>query len=301
MSRVREPSEQRFRSYIANVDRLPILSRELELELARRYREEADQDAANQLIEAHLRSVVKMARKYAGYGIPVSELVAEGNLGLIEAARRFEPERQLRFFTYARYWIRAYILAYVLRQWSIVDMGTSALQSKIFFRLQAEKARLDAELGDDARVDTTLADRFHTSEDHVRASLFRLRGRDTSLDAPLVTDGRTTFLDVLPDEAESQEQRASQAEMSHLVREAVSNLWPRLDDRERQIVHERLLPEDDDAAASLAQLGRRMGVTRERVRQIEVALKAKLRCEFQTLSGELTPDRPCGQPCPCAA
>ena len=301
MSRVREPSEQRFRSYIANVDRLPILSRELELELARRYREEADQDAANQLIEAHLRSVVKMARKYAGYGIPVSELVAEGNLGLIEAARRFEPERQLRFFTYARYWIRAYILAYVLRQWSIVDMGTSALQSKIFFRLQAEKARLDAELGDDARVDTTLADRFHTSEDHVRASLFRLRGRDTSLDAPLVTDGRTTFLDVLPDEAESQEQRASQAEMSHLVREAVANLWPRLDDRERQIVHERLLPEDDDSAASLAQLGRRMGVTRERVRQIEVALKAKLRCEFQTLSGELTPDRPCGQPCPCAA
>ncbi len=301
MSRVREPSEQRFRSYIANVNRLPILSRELELELARRYREEADQDAANQLIEAHLRSVVKMARKYAGYGIPVSELVAEGNLGLIEAARRFEPERQLRFFTYARYWIRAYILAYVLRQWSIVDMGTSALQSKIFFRLQAEKARLDAELGDDARVDTTLADRFHTSEDHVRASLFRLRGRDTSLDAPLVTDGRTTFLDVLPDEAESQEQRASQAEMSHLVREAVSNLWPRLDDRERQIVHERLLPEDDDSAASLAQLGRRMGVTRERVRQIEVALKAKLRCEFQTLSGELTPDRPCGQPCPCAA
>jgi RNA polymerase sigma-32 factor len=301
MSRVREPSEQRFRSYIANVDRLPILSRELELELARRYREEADQDAANQLIEAHLRSVVKMARKYAGYGIPVSELVAEGNLGLIEAARRFEPERQLRFFTYARYWIRAYILAYVLRQWSIVDMGTSALQSKIFFRLQAEKARLDAELGDDARVDTTLADRFHTSEDHVRASLFRLRGRDTSLDAPLVTDGRTTFLDVLPDEAESQEQRASQAEMSHLVREAVANLWPRLDDRERQIVHERLLPEDDDSAASLAQLGRRMGVTRERVRQIEVALKAKLRCEFKTLSGELTPDRPCGQPCPCAA
>ena len=301
MSRVREPSEQRFRSYVANVDRLPILSRELELELAHRYREQADQEAANKLIEAHLRSVVKMARKYAGYGIPVSELVAEGNLGLIEAARRFEPERNLRFFTYARYWIRAYILAYVLRQWSIVDMGTSALQSKIFFRLQAEKARLDAELGDEDRVDSTLADRFRTSEDHVRASLFRLRGRDTSLDAPLVADGRTTFLDVLPDDADSQEQRASQAEMTTLVREAVANLWPRLDDRERQIVEERLLPDDDDSAASLAQLGRRMGVTRERVRQIEVALKAKLRCEFRTLSGDLAPTRPCGETCACAA
>jgi RNA polymerase sigma-32 factor len=301
MSRVREPSEQRFRSYISNVDRLPILTRENELELAHRYREQGDQQAANQLIEAHLRSVVKMARKYAGYGIPVSELVAEGNLGLIEAARRFEPERNLRFFTYARYWIRAYILAYVLRQWSIVDMGTSALQSKIFFRLQAEKARLDAELGDDDRVDSTLADRFRTSEDHVRQSLFRLRGRDTSLDAPLITDGRTTFLDVLPDEAESQEQRASQAEQSSLVREAVANLWPKLDARERQIVHERLLPDDVDSAASLADLGRSMGVTRERVRQIEVGLKAKLRCEFRTLTGEQSSDRPCGDACPCAA
>lgn len=242
---------------------------------------------------------MKIARKYGGYGIPISELVAEGNLGLIEAVRRFEPERNLRFFTYARYWIRAYILAHVLRQWSIVDMGTSAAQSKIFFRLQAEKAKLDAELGDDDRVDQTLADKFHTSEDHVRASLHRLRGRDASLDAPLTADGQTTFLDVLRDDTANQEQRAADAEMAHLVREAVANLWPRLDQRERDIVTERLLP-DDDEGKSLADLGRAMGVTRERVRQIEVGLKAKLRCEVKTLTeGPIL--QPCGDVCPCAA
>lgn len=300
MPRLPTSTETGFRSYVAAIDRLPMLTRERELELARRFREHGDRDAANELIEAHLRSVVKIARKYGGYGIPVAELVAEGNLGLIEAARRFEPERNLRFFTYARYWVRAYVLAYVLRQWSIVDMGTSAQQSRIFFRLQAEKARLDAVLGDDERVDRTLADQFHVSEDHVRASLHRLRGRDASLDAPLVADGSTTFLDLLRDDAESQEQLAADAEMAQLVRSAVANLWPRLDDRERTIVHERLLPEGGDDAASLATLGRRMGVTRERVRQIEVGLKSKLRCEVSTLAGE-PQQAPCGQSCHCAA
>jgi RNA polymerase sigma-32 factor len=277
-----------------------MLSRELELELAKRFRDHGDRDAANQLIEAHLRSVVKIARKYSGYSIPVSELVAEGNLGLIEAARRFEPERNLRFITYARHWIRAYILALVLRQWSIVDMGTSAVQSKIFFRLQAEKAKLESELGDDDRIDQTLAERFHTSQDNVRTSLHRLRGRDASLDAPLTSESGTTFLDLLRDDSANQEQRAAEAEMAHLVREAVANLWPRLDARERDIVRERLLPEDDDGA-SLAALGRRMGVTRERVRQIEVGLKAKLRCEVRSLSGEPPVMQPCGDVCPCAA
>jgi RNA polymerase sigma-32 factor len=300
MSRAQEYSESSFRTYVSSIDRLPILSREREHELALRYRDHEDREAANELIEAHLRAVVKIARKYGGYGIPISELVAEGNLGLIEAVRRFEPERNLRFFTYARYWIRAYILAHVLRQWSIVDMGTSAAQSKIFFRLQAEKAKLEAELGDDESVDQTLADKFQTSEDHVRASLHRLRGRDASLDAPLGTEGSATFLDVLRDDSANAEERAADAEMAHLVREAVANLWPRLDQRERDIVTERLLPEDDEGV-SLADLGRRMGVTRERVRQIEVGLKAKLRCEVRTLTGEVPVAQPCGDVCPCAA
>src|SRR5688500_2694007 len=301
MPRIQENS-QSFRSYVASIDRLPILSREDEHELARRYKEQGDREAQSRLIEAHLRAVVRMARKYGGYNIPNSELVAEGNLGLIEAARRFEPERNLRFFTYARYWIRAYILALVLRQWSIVDMGTSAVQSKIFFRLQAEKAKLDAELGgDDDSIDSTLADKFHTSQDHVRASLHRLRGRDASLDAPLTADASVTFLDVLRDDEPNQEERAASAEMAHLVREAIANLWPRLDERERTIVEERLLPDGDDDGKSLADLGRRMGVTRERVRQIEVGVKQKLRCEVAQLGGAPSNDGRCGDVCACAA
>jgi RNA polymerase sigma-32 factor len=288
-----------FRAYQNQVDRLPVLEREDEIALARRYRE-GDRAAGDALVEAHLRSVVKIARKFSGYGIPVAELVGEGNLGLLEAVRRFEPERNLRFLTYARYWIRAYILAYVLKHWSIVDMGTNALQSKLFFRLQAEHARLEGELGEDASIDQRLAAHFGTSEEHVRLSLQRLRGRDASLDAPLSDEVGTTFLDMLKDDSESAETRTANAEMHNLIRVALAELWPSLDDREQRIVCERLLGGDD--GASLADLGRDLGVTRERVRQIEVALKAKLRARLTALlEGGARPATLSELGCPCAA
>lgn len=292
-------NEGSFRFYKSLVERLPVLDREDEIDLANRYRA-GDRAAGDALVEAHLRSVVKIARKFSGYGIPVAELVAEGNIGLLEAVRRFEPERNLRFLTYARYWVRAYILAYVLKHWSIVDMGTNALQSKLFFRLQAEHARLENELGEDGTIDARLAAKFNTSEDHVRASLQRLRSRDASLDAPLSDEVGTTFLDMLRDDSESAEDKAASAEMTAMMRVAISQLWPSLDAREQRIVCERLLGGDD--GASLADLGRELGVTRERVRQIEVQLKAKLRDKLNRLleggtrdvGGDLAG-------CPCAA
>jgi RNA polymerase sigma-32 factor len=270
-----------FRLYKSQVDRIPELEREDELDLARRYRA-GDRQAGDALVEAHLRSVVRIARKFSGYGIPVAELVGEGNIGLLEAVRRYEPERNLRFLTYARYWIRATILAYVLKHWSIVDMGTNALQSKLFFRLQAERSRLENELGgEDASIDAQLAATFNTSEDNVRASLQRLRGRDASLDAPLSDEVGTTFLDLLRDDGESAEVQTANAEMASFMRGAVADLWPTLDDREHRIVCERLLGGDD--GVSLADLGRELGVTRERVRQIEVSLKAKLKVRLTEL------------------
>jgi RNA polymerase sigma-32 factor len=292
-------NEGSFRRYKSQVDRIPELEREDELELARRYRA-GDAKAGDALVEAHLRSVVKIARKFSGYGIPVAELVGEGNVGLLEAVRRYEPERNLRFLTYARYWIRATILAYVLKHWSIVDMGTNAVQSKLFFRLQAERAKLENELGDDASIDEQLADKFHTSEDNVRVSLQRLRGRDASLDAPLSAEVGTTFLDLLRDDAESAEDKTANAEMASFMRGAVADLWPTLDDREHRIVCERLLGGDD--GVSLADLGRELGVTRERVRQIEVSLKAKLKTRLtELLDG--APRRAGSEMdrCPCAA
>jgi RNA polymerase sigma-32 factor len=295
----RHENEASFRSYTMQVDRLPQLEREDEIDLARRYRE-GDQAAGDALVEAHLRSVVRIARKFSGYGIPVAELVGEGNLGLLEAVRRFEPERNLRFLTYARYWIRAFILAYVLKHWSIVDMGTNSLQSKLFFRLQAEHARLEGELGEDESIDGKLAAKFGTSEEHVRASLQRLRGRDASLDAPLSSEVGTTFLDVLKDDGESAEDKTAAAEMASFVRVALADAWPSLDDRERRIVCGRLIGGDD--GASLADLGRELGVTRERVRQIEVGLKAKLRDRLDALlAAGPGARRPGAAPCPCAA
>ena len=273
--------EPGLRAYVTKVEREPFLDREQELELARQYRA-GDRAAGDALVRSHLRSVVKQARKYGGYGIHLSELIGEGTIGLLEALRRFEPERGLRFLTYARYWIRAYILAYVLKHWSIVDMGTTALQSKLFFRLQGEHARLANELGEGEDLAGRLAASFNTSTEQVQASLTRLASRDCSLDAPLSQDGAMTFLDTLTDHRVSQEESASSGERAALVHDAVSRVWPHLDARERLIVKQRLLAGSE--AASLAELGRELGVTRERVRQIESGVKARLRSELWALS-----------------
>jgi RNA polymerase sigma-32 factor len=272
--------EPGLRTYVSRVEREPVLDREQELELARRYRE-GDGEAGDALVRSHLRSVVRIARRYGGYGIHLSELIGEGTVGLLEALRRFEPERGLRFLTYARYWIRAYILAYVLKHWSIVDMGTTALQSKLFFRLQGEHARLQGELGEGEDLAERLAEAFDTSADRVRSSLTRLSSRDYSLDAPLMHDGATTFLDTLRDEGASQEERVASRERAALVHDALARAWPGLDERERLIVRERLLAATEPA--SLAALGRQLGLTRERVRQIESGVKAQLRTELTAM------------------
>jgi len=275
--------EPGLKSYVLSVERFPVLGREEELELARRWRDEDDRSAADKLVESHLRSVVKIANRYRGYGIYLSDLVAEGNLGLLEAVRRFEPERGLRFLTYARYWIRAYILAHILKHWSIVDLGTTALQSKMFFRLQAEHARLTLQLGEqDESIDRRLAEKFETSIDQVQTSLQRLRRRDTSLDVPVVPDSSISFIDLLRDEGADQEEVAATAESASLVLRAIDQVLPTLDRRERLILRERLMPRDDEPK-TLAALGRRLGVTRERVRQVEAGVKSKLRLAFLEL------------------
>lgn len=268
--------EPGFQAYVEAVERFPVLSREDELGLAQRWRAQGDRRAADALVQSHLRSVVKIAKKYRGYGIYLSDLVAEGNLGLLEAVDRFEPERGLRFFTYARHWVRAFILAHVLKHWSIVDLGTTALQSKMFFRLQAEHSRLMTSLGEgDESIEGRLADKFQTSREQVSANLQRLGRRDASLDAP-VLDGSITFVDTLQNEGIDQESQMASAELSSVVRAAVEEIRPTLDCRERMIMDERLLPADGDGT-TLAAIGRQLGLTRERVRQLEAGVKVKLR------------------------
>lgn len=265
-------------AYRSAIARYRSLDRATELELAWRYRRDGDQAAAQALVESHLQFVVKVVAQYRGYGMQLADLVEEGNLGLLEAVRRFEPARNLRFKTYAIYWIRAFVVEHLLREWSIVGGGTGALVSRTFFRLRRERARLESQLGEhDESIDATLARRFHTSEETIRAMTQRVGSRDTSLDAPSAGDG-PSMLEMLSDPLSDPEAEVAAAQRNALVRGVVNDALASFDARERLIVKTRLFVDDDEL--SLADLGRRLGVSRERVRQLEERTKSKLRNAF---------------------
>ena len=276
MARVDE--DDGFSAYLAAIQDIPPLDREVELRLARRWLRRKDVDAANQLVRAHLKFVVKIANGYRGYGLKVADLVEEGNIGLLEAVRRFDPSRNLRFMTYAAYWIRAYILAHVLKQWSLVGVGTGPMQSKLFFRMSRERAKITAALGgsaDESDVESMLAEKFGTSVERIRMMTGRLDGKDASLDVSAYREGAVTALEMLPDDvSEGPEQRAVRIERDDLVRRRVGGICRGLTSREKYILDHRLLT---DEAATLAEIGRKLGLSRERVRQLEERLKLKLR------------------------
>src|SRR5258706_6990544 len=267
-----------FHYYVSSIQKFAPLDRETEVKLARRWRRRGDTRAAHTLVKSHLRFVIKIANGYRGYGLAVADLVEEGNIGLLEAVRRFDPERGLRFMTYAAYWVRAYILAHVLKQWSLVGVGTGPLQSKLFFRMARERAKITAALGANAGesdVEAMLAARFHTTPERIRDMTGRLDGKDLSLDAAAFRDGSVSVLDMLPDEArEGQEDAAARAERDGMVRARVRSLERGLSTRERYILARRLLADEAD---TLADIGRHLSLSRERVRQLEERLKVKLR------------------------
>jgi alternative sigma factor RpoH len=268
--------EDGFAAYLDRIQRYPRLERHDELRLARRWKRRGDRAAADALVQSHLRDVVAIASHYKGYGFRLADLVEEGNIGLLEAVQRFDPARNLRFMTYAAYWVRAYILAHVLKQFSMVGVGTGPLQSKLFFRLARERARLSTQLGEsNDGIAGTLAARFRTTEDRVAQMAQRLDRRDTSLDAHVYVDGDTTLLDTLRDDTEGQEERTARAQRDAWVRATVATVWVTLDERERAIVAGRLLTDGDEA--TLAEIGQRFGLSRERVRQLETRVKSKLR------------------------
>jgi len=257
--------------------------RSAELRLARRYKRNNDAHAADLLVQSHLRDVVAIASQYRGYGFRLSDLVEEGNIGLLEAVRRFDPSRNLRFMTYAAYWVRAYILAHVLKQFSMVGVGTGPLQSKLFFRLARERARLSTQLGEnESSIVTSLAKQFGTSEARVLDMAQRLEKRDASLDAQIYMDGDATLLDTLRDDGQDQEEDALRSQRNAAVRTAVERIWTELDERERAIIVQRLLADGDEA--TLADLGKRFGLSRERVRQLESRVKMKLRRALQPIA-----------------
>lgn len=267
-----------FTAYLASIQKYEPLDRDEELRLARRWLRRKDREAADTLVRANLRFVVKIAMQYRGYGLRVSDLVEEGNIGLCEAVRRFDPSRNLRFMTYAAYWIRAYVLAHVLKQWSMVGVGTGPLQSKLFFRMARERARITTALGAEgtpSAVEERLAAKFGTSVERIRDMTGRLEAKDSSLDQAAWKDGAETQLDRLADErGEGQEESFERLQRESIVRARVSGISRTLSPRERYILSRRLLCDEQE---TLAEIGRHLNLSRERVRQIEDRLKLKLR------------------------
>ncbi len=273
MAREIDPALSR---YITAVHQYPKLTREEERALADQWVKNQDPKAAEALIRAHLRYVVAIALKYRRYGVPLSELIAEGNFGAVHALKKFEPERGHRFVTYAAYWIRAYVLGYVIRSWSLVGVGSGALRSKLFFKLRRERARIMSLLGDEERADEALAEKFGVTPTQIQLMLRRLETRDVSLDRQVFDDAPTSLVDTLASPDNDQETDMAQDERKTEVRRAVRLAVQDLDTRERYIVENRMMVDHEDEL-SLAEIGRRLGVSRERARQLEERAKKKLR------------------------
>ena len=277
--------------YIARVHAIPAMSREEEHDLAVRVRDQKDRDAGRRLLEANLRHVVSIALSYRRYGLRLAELIAEGNVGLTIALAKFDPDRGTRFVTYAAHWIRAFVLDYVIRGWSIVGVGSGPLRSKVFFRLRREKARILAATQDSQEVSKQLAVRFGTTPEKVVELAQRLEARDVSLDAPRFDDG-ASMVDGLPSSLPSQEEGLLDRERADNVSECVRAAVRELDPRERFIVEARMMA-DAPEELSLAEIGRRLGVSRERARQLEARARQKLR---QRLLGCRDEERPVTPP-----
>jgi RNA polymerase sigma-32 factor len=266
--------------YIEKVRQIPKLSREEEHELGVRALD-GDREAIDGLVQANLRYVVAVALQYRRYGIRLSDLIAEGNVGLMMAVRKFDPERGTRFVTYAGYWIRAYILDCVVRSASLVGAGSGALRSKVFFRLRRERAKVANLELDPTERNRMLAERFEVSPEKMERMLRRLDGKDVSLDQKVFDDSGVTMVDTLVSKGIDQETEAMDAERREVLSVRLSEAIETLDKRERFIVTERFLKGED---ISLAAIGRKLGVSRERARQLEARAKKKLRQRLSDLS-----------------
>jgi RNA polymerase sigma-32 factor len=280
MAREIDPALSR---YITMAQQIPQLTREEELELARRWAANEDQNAADRLVRAHLRYVVAIALKYRRYGLPLTELIAEGNFGVVHALKKFEPERGNRFVTYAAYWIRAYMLNYIIRSWSLVGVGSGALRSKMFFKLRRERVRITNLVGEGEHADELLAQKFNMTRPQVVKMVRRLEARDVSLDSKVFDDSMTSLVDTLVSPDRDQEESFASDQRREHLSDAVRCAVEGLDPRERYIVENRLMADGKDEL-SLAEIGRRLGVSRERARQLEARAKRKLRTRITEIS-----------------
>jgi RNA polymerase sigma-32 factor len=268
--------EQGLQRYLSEIRKFPMLEKEQEFMLAKRWTEHSDSQAAHKLVTSHLRLVAKIAMGYRGYGLPIGEVISEGNVGLMQAVKKFDPDKGFRLATYAMWWIRAAIQEYILRSWSLVKMGTTAAQKKLFFNLRRMKSQMSALEEGDLRPEqvATIAHKLAVTNDDVVQMNRRLSGPDSSLNAPVGADGENEWQDWLSDDnAESQETTLANSEEFTQRMDLLQSAMADLTEREKHIIQERRLK---DEPATLEELSKEYGVSRERVRQIEVRAFEKL-------------------------
>ena len=265
--------------YLQEIRKFPMLEPDEEFMLAKRYKEHEDPGAAQKLITSHLRLVAKIAMGYRGYGLPISEVISEGNVGLMHAVKRFEPDKGFRLATYAMWWIRAAIQEYVLRSWSLVKIGTTAAQKRLFFNLRKVKGQIQALEEGDLRPDQVkeISRRLGVPEEDVVSMNRRLSG-DASLNAPVRAESEGEWQDWLVDDTETQEDTLVENEEKKLRLDLLTEALEKLTDRERRVFAARRMQEDP---ATLEDLSQEFGVSRERIRQIEVRAFEKVQAAVQ--------------------
>jgi RNA polymerase sigma-32 factor len=274
--------------YLNDINRLPLLTVEEEQRLARAYRDQEDLAAAHKLVTSNLRFVVKVAYEYRSYGFKMADLIQEGNIGLMKAVQKFDADRHIRLISYGVWWIKAYIQNYILKNWSLVKLGTTQAQRKLFFSLARTKRELE-KMGEDGEPiqDGAIAKKLHVKTAEVIEMQQRIEGRDLSLDAPMGDEGGTSHIDFLDAGATDPAEELSGHEVRTIARERVAVALSRLDARERFIIEQRLM---NDEPMTLSELGAHYQISRERARQLEIRAKAKLRNDLATTVAEIMPD-----------
>jgi RNA polymerase sigma-32 factor len=267
--------------YLAEIRRFPLLTREEEVEIAKRYHRDHDREDAYRLVTANLRLVVKIALEFARASRNVLDLIQEGNVGLMEAVKNFDPYRGIRFPSYAVWWVRAYIYRFLINNWRLVKIGTTQAQRKLFFNLRKESERLEAQ--GFAPQPKLLAQRIGVKESEVREMQERMAQSEVSLDQPAGVNEDTSLIDVLPDASGNPEDTAAANEWREFAREQVEEFAATLTDKEREIFSSRLLT---DEPTTLSEIGERFGISRERVRQIEMRLKRRLKEFIKARAGD---------------
>lgn len=280
--------EQSLNRYLAEIRKFPVLTAEQEYMLAKRYQEHEDPEAAAQLVSSHLRLVAKIAMGYRGYGLPVADLISEGNVGLMQGVKKFEPDRGFRLATYAMWWIKASMQEFILRSWSLVKMGTTAAQKKLFFNLRRMKKQLEAYEDSDLSPEdvTKIATDLGVPEQEViNMNRRMMMGGDGSLNTPMRggEEGSGEWQDWLADDRPLQDETVAEAEESQMRMEMLSEAMNSLNERERHILTERRLTEKPQ---TLEELSQAYDVSRERIRQIEVRAFEKLQKAMQRIAGE---------------